>query len=369
MQRNFLYLGIGLVAILLVAGAILLMSGLRTTRPTATGTRETPSLPTATTLPLAIVKTQTQVTVAPTATDTAVPQPTATEPTATDNAPTEIASTATPEPTPTIPPTPIYSTPTDINGVPLDDIAVLSDEVRAHVREIFALGQTLGRDPRAFSKLGDSLIATPNFLTAFDSGQYNLADFDYLQPVIDYYAGSFERYGVAVRPGLHSWSIFDPLWANKEWCQPNEDVLACEVRLNNPSVLLILMGSNDSGAADSFNYNLRKAVEYSLENGIIPVIVTKADRFEGDDNRNNIILRQIAADYQIPLWDFDAVAGTLPERGLVEDRVHLSVFPSNDYAAPEAFQYGHPVHNLTALLVLEKILQEIAGVETNNSQD
>jgi len=165
---------------------------------------------------------------------------------------------------------------------------------------------------------------------------------------------------VALRPGLHTWGVFDPLWANKDWCSANEDLLACEVRLNNPGVLLILLGTNDAGNPPGFDYNMRKVIEYALENGIIPVIVTKADRFEGPDNINNEILRQIAADFQIPLWDYDLVAETLPGRGLTEDQVHLTVFPENDYTLPEAYQTGHGVHNLTGLMVLEAIRAAIA---------
>ena len=228
------------------------------------------------------------------------------------------------------------------------------------MREIYDSGQVRGRYPNKFSKLGDSLIATPYFLTQFDKEHYNLGDYAYLQRAIDHYAGSFERYGVAIKAGLHSGGVFDPMWANKDWCQPNESLIACEFRLNNPSVLLILLGSNDSGAPDSFDYNLRKVVDFTIENGVIPVLATKADRFEGPDNRNNLILRQIAADYQIPLWDFDIMADTLPGRGLQEDEVHLTEFAENNYTMSEAFQSGHAVHNLTALMVLDTIMQIVS---------
>ena len=251
--------------------------------------------------------------------------------------------------------------PTDtLNGIGVDELANISAESREKVKEIFSSGQAKGRYPRNFSKLGDSLIATPSFLTPFDKGLYNLGNFDYLQRTIDYFAGSYERYGVAIKAGLHSWGVFDPMWANKDWCQPNESLIACEFRLNNPSVLLILLGSNDSGAPDSFDYNLRKVVEFSIESGVIPVIATKADRFEGPDNRNNLMLRQIAADYQIPLWDFDLVADTIEGRGLQEDQVHLTEFVQNDYTMTAAFQSGHALHNLTALLMLDKIRQIVA---------
>jgi hypothetical protein len=247
----------------------------------------------------------------------------------------------------------------NVNGVPIETIVVMPEEVQERVREIYAQGRLLGRNGSAFSKLGDSLIATPSFFTQFDAGVYDLGPYEYLQPAIDYFAGSYERYGVALRPGLHAWGVFDPLWANKDWCQSNETMIACEFRLNNPGVLLILLGTNDSGSPGNFAHNIRKVVEFCIENGVVPVLVTKADRFEGPENTNNNLLREIADEYSIPLWDYDLVAGTMPDRGLQEDQVHLTVFVENDYTMPEAFETGHGVHNLTGLMMLNAIRQAV----------
>ena len=82
------------------------------------------------------------------------------------------------------------------------------------------------------------------------------------------------------------------------------------------------------------------------------------DRNEGS-NQNNDIVRQISADYQIPLWEFDPVAGTLPGRGLDVDNVHMNTFYAHDYKDPTAFTRGHAMHNLTALMVLDAMINEI----------
>ncbi|MEZ4519357.1 MAG: hypothetical protein R3C44_21870 [Chloroflexota bacterium] len=111
----------------------------------------------------------------------------------------------------------------------------------------------------------------------------------------------------------------DPAWAEKDICLPNESPLDCEIRVNNPSILLIRLGTNDVGVPEMFDANIRYVVEDAIADGVILVIGTKADRHEGS-NINNEILRQIAADYQIPLWIFDAVANTLPGRGLDQTR-------------------------------------------------
>ncbi len=263
--------------------------------------------------------------------------------------------TNTPEPTST--PTP--TGPQDINGVPLTQIAPMSPLIARTVRDVFETGQTLGRNPNAFSKLGDSTILNPHFMGPFDDGEYNLDGFSEMQPTLDWYAGSFARHGVAARHGLHSWTVFDPLWADKEWCEPNEDILMCEIRLNNPSVLFVRLGSNDAGAPSGFRYNVREVIETSMAQGVIPILGTKADRFEGD-NTNNDIIRELAAEYNVPLWDFDLVAGTIEGRGLDSDNVHLIIDElPHDYTQPEAFQRGHAMQDLTALLALDRVRQII----------
>ncbi|HUM71849.1 MAG TPA: SGNH/GDSL hydrolase family protein, partial [Chloroflexota bacterium] len=189
-------------------------------------------------------------------------------------------------------------------------------------------------------------------------GGYNLGPYAYLQPAVDYFVGSHSREGMAVRKGLHSWTATDPLWADKTICQPNETPVVCEIRVHNPAIIFIRLGSNDAGIPRSFDQNVRQIVETAIANGVIPVIGTKADRFEGS-NANNDILRQIAADYQLPLWDFDVAAQMIPGRGLEVDNVHLTGFFAHDYGSPVAFQRGHGVHSLTALMMLQTLLDEV----------
>ncbi len=245
-----------------------------------------------------------------------------------------------------------------VNDLPEREIIHFSEEARQLARETFARGQEKGRNPRAFTTAGDSTTEIPFFLGRFDDGPYNLGEFAYLQPVIDFFHGSFNHDSVSVRVGLHAWTLFDPTWADKTRCLSNEASLPCEIRLHNPSIILFRLGSNDTGVPALFDENIRLAVEYALEQGVIPVIGTKADRGEGSD-QNNQLLRQIAADYDLLLWDYDRVADTLPGRGLDADQVHMTTFYAHDYSLPEAFQRGHAVHNLTALMVLDTIWKEV----------
>ena len=245
--------------------------------------------------------------------------------------------------------------------MPADQFIIMSDETRQNIRQIYAKGESLARDPQVFSILGDSLIATPQSLAQWDSDDYILGEYAFLQPALDQYAGSFGRYGPSVRVGLHSWSVFDPLWADEEFCLPNEDVLTCEIRLSNPSAMIIFLGSNDAGSPGGFNVNYRQLVETLIDQGIVPILATKADRFEGEDNANNSIIRKVAADFQLPLMEFDLLADTLPGRGLSPDNVHLTYLEPLDYTSPEIFTLGYPVHNLASLMTIDAVRREISA--------
>lgn len=253
-----------------------------------------------------------------------------------------------------------YFTPA-INNIPISEILILPEETLQTAREIYKKGQSLGNHPRAFSKIGDSTIESPFFLDRFDDGPYNLGEFDYLQPVIDYYSGSFTRQGRAVYRGLHTWSMFDPAWADPEFCEPNETPIDCEFRLQQPSLVFIRVGSNDVGRADLFRKNMTQLIELCFERGVIPILGTKADRNEGS-NANNEMLRELAENYDVPLWDFDRVADTIPGRGMDVDGVHLTTFYAHDYTLPYALQTGYGVHNLTALMILYELWRNLPDI-------
>lgn len=264
----------------------------------------------------------------------------------------------TPTPLPTSTPTPI-STPLVVNGISSHDFIVIDDLTRLHMQKIFSKGQILGRNPQGLSRIGASIIETDQFLVRFGTGDYDLGPFSHLQPVVDFFSPSFERYGVGIRRGLTSWMVIDPDWSDRRLCQADESMLACEIRLNNPSVLLLVLGTNDIGEVGQFDSSMRQIVSTAIEEGVIPILSTKADRYEGGDNRNNEVIHQIAADFQIPLWDFDLVSRTLPGQGLARDNVHLTFLSEFDYNLSVTLQRGYGLFNLTVLMVLDEVWHEM----------
>ncbi len=233
------------------------------------------------------------------------------------------------------------------------------------VRDIYRRGVELGNNPGAFSKIGDCNSEVPFFLANFDSGRYNLGPYSYLQPVIDQFSGSFERDSVAVWVGNHMWAVQDPLFAPREFCEPGEAPIECEFRVQQPSIVLVRLGTNDAGSGEFFEDSLREIVHIAMRYGVIPVLGTKADLVEGDD-RNNVIIRRLAAEYGLPLWDFAHVARTLPNDGLRDDGIHLS-YAAPDYTQTGAFESGHAVQNLTALMVLDAVWRSVIQEVENDT--
>jgi hypothetical protein len=260
-----------------------------------------------------------------------------------------------------------YSRPADItlNGLEVDRFIVLSRATRDHVRELYLLGQELGRDGRAFSRLGTSTFATYHFLGRWDDGPYELGDYAFLEPAIDYFSGSFAHLGQAAKVGLTSWGALDPIWATDRPCQPAETPLACELRLHNPAVLLIGLGTNDIAPGNIFEHHMRQILEECLDQGVIPILATKADRYEGEDNRNNETVRRLAAAYRVPLWDFDLVAGTLPGHGVGRDEVHMGFYDPYDYSVAAGFERGYGLFNLSALMALHAVYLEVQAIDAD----
>jgi hypothetical protein len=234
-------------------------------------------------------------------------------------------------------------------------IPVVSDAMK----EVYQRGLAMGRNPNVFSKVGDCQTSTGFYLVDFDyPNQYSLGDeYAYLQETIDYFEGSFARDSLAMRDGYNVAAILTPLRADRENCQPNETPIACEFRVNNPSIAIISLETNFSGRpANDYGKYMRQIIEYSLEQGVVPILATKGDNLEGDHSINAEIA-EIAVEYDIPLWNFWAALQPLPNHGHsteLNDGFHLS-FSRNFFDKEKNMLSGWPWRNLTALQALDAV--------------
>lgn len=226
-------------------------------------------------------------------------------------------------------------------------------------REIYQRGLELGNNAHAYSKIGDCGSTPAWFLGDFDRGPrfYSLGRYSELEGVITYFAGSHERTSLAARSGFNVSSIFSPLWVNREFCGPDEAPLACEYRVHKPAIAFIMLGTNDVFHPEDFEPGMRRIIEFSMENGVIPILTTKADNQEGD-GRINATLASLALEYDVPLWNYWRAVQDLPNQGLQEDGAHLTWGP-NRFDDPEAMEKAWTIRNLTALQALDAVWRAI----------
>jgi hypothetical protein len=164
-----------------------------------------------------------------------------------------------------------------------------------------------------------------------------------------------------VHDGFNAASILSSIRANQEFCEPGENPLSCEIRLNNPSIALIMLGTNDVYHVDEFEGRLRQILDYAIDQGILPVLASKPDNLEGD-HRINQIIYALATEYELPYWNLWREFQDLPNQGLQEDMAHVTFAP-NYFDDERAMQAGWPHRNLTALQVLDFLWRELDNAD------
>ncbi len=226
-------------------------------------------------------------------------------------------------------------------------------------RDIYQRGLQRGNNPRAFSKIGDCQSVVPYFLAAFDYGAYNLGPYTSLQEAITNFSGSFARDSVASNRGFNVATVFVPLWSDPKRCLKNESPLACEFRLHRPSIAIISMETWWGGDPAGYESYLRRIVEFSIAQGTVPILGTKADNVEGDGSLNAVIVK-LAQEYDIPLWNFWAAVQPLPNHGLHPDGFHLT-WERPYFDNPAVLDKSWPVRNLTALQAIDAVWRGVSA--------
>jgi hypothetical protein len=219
--------------------------------------------------------------------------------------------------------------------------------------EIYRLGRELGRDPHSFSKIGDCQGIREVLMGLYDvPGVYAFGAPDaQLQAAVDWFRGSFNRNGMALMAGFNAPAILDPARADPDYCLPGETPIACEFRIHNPSFVIISLEYTYTNR-DSHTYTaaMRQIIEYALANGVVPILATKADNYEGDHSIN-LATARLAAEYNLPLWNFWRAVQPLPYHGLDptrDDGFHIA--------------YGTwATRALTALQALDSVWQGVTA--------
>lgn len=301
----------------------------------------------AATQPVIPSSTSTRISPTLTASDTPVPAPIQTD---TISAPTPTRqATRTTTAAPSMTPLPKRD-PADWENWP-----VVPEGVSASMIELYQAGLKAGNDPHRFSKVGDCQNITTYFLATFDKpGRYDLGEYGSLQDTIDWYAGSYKRESAAVRGGLNVAAVQNPLFTKSKECTKGENPLACEVRTNQPSIVLVSYEELWDGNTEKYAKYYESLIQYLLERNILPILGTTANN--KDANR---IVADMAVKYDLPVWNLWAALQPLRRRGIV-DGFHLTQWGNIfDFTAAPRSLSGWHARNLTALQALDAVHQTL----------
>ncbi len=260
--------------------------------------------------------------------------------------------------------------------------------MKANLQAILAHGLQLGNRPDVFAKIGDSITASPNFLYALGSPGYDPGNpffsgpFTNIASIVNYFraqpvdasgANSFNRASLAAANGWSPYQELDPARdldaAHAPFALPGETPLATELRLTRPGIALIMLGTNDLDPGENlaaFKAELTAVVQTVIADGVIPVLSTIPDnlRFgpvvEQHVFLNNQIISDVAAELNVPLWNYWLALQPLPQKGIGPDGGHPSAYPfGTEFFTASGLQYGFNVRNLTAVGTLMKIVQVV----------
>ncbi|HLY27303.1 MAG TPA: SH3 domain-containing protein [Aggregatilineales bacterium] len=249
----------------------------------------------------------------------------------------------------------------------------------AVARAALARGQALGNNPHVFTKIGDCMTDYTYFLGefGFGKGHYDLGSYSNLQGVIDYFSvpvrntslNSFNIQSLASYSGMTSVGLQEAGWAIKggNLCSKSESMLACDYRVDKPSLALIMVGFADTQliAPPDFGPSIRRLVQSSLNSGVIPILST----FPQDEayKKASIIMNndiyQAAQDFHVPLINLDAALANLPDHGVDHDS-HLTVPPTpatTGILTSQNMGYGIVVRNLITLQALDIVWRQLMG--------
>ncbi|MEA3327489.1 MAG: SGNH/GDSL hydrolase family protein [Chloroflexota bacterium] len=231
------------------------------------------------------------------------------------------------------------------------------EEVSQHVIEIYQDGQQQGRDPHSFSVIGDCQAIPFVFMGPYGRGDLEPdAAESQLWNVINTFDASFKRWSVTARGGFTAASLLNPLQADPDSCKPGESPLTCEFRLNNPAFVFVTLETwLEPETVDRYEGYLRQILDYVIERGTVPILLTKADASElrGVEHVINPAIVNLAYEYQLPVVNFWRSAQYLDNFGIDPGRegFHLS-------------DAGYNLKNTLALRALYQVWTAVEGIET-----
>jgi hypothetical protein len=219
----------------------------------------------------------------------------------------------------------------------------------------------------SFSKLGDSITASPKFLTCFADPAVHVADAE--QTLAAFRSTPELPFSRESQSAENGWSAWQPLAGNPS-------PLLAELSATQGRFALLMLGTNDieTSRVTTFGRRLIKLVDALLAHGVVPIISTIPERRDREASRLkvprfNVVIRAVAQLRQVPLVDLHYALGALPNEGLSSDGIHPNVYRASgvvracEFSAP-GLRHGFNVRNLETLRALDRARKAVTGAMT-----
>ena len=221
------------------------------------------------------------------------------------------------------------------------------------IREIYQKGLTLGNDPNAFSIFGDCQSRPEEFFGVFETDPLLVESLPLeLRETVEHFNGSFNRESPTSQDGTTPGALLWDQWHRGQFgCTFAETPVDCELRIHRPSFVIIQIGTHFESRNTEY---LRKIITQLINEGVVPILATKADNRELDD-RVNRDMAMLADEFTLPLWNFWASLEDLPNRGLyvMDGREEQGAVYLNEEA--------QEIHRITGLEALNIVWRVATG--------
>ncbi len=273
----------------------------------------------------------------------------------------------------------------------------IDDETRRHVVDIARRGKALGRNPRAFGLVGDSITVSLDFLAAFGSASRNAVEVDPAlrdplalpegTSIIDFFRGAHAEMRDGVGADAFTAGRAAKVGARAPWALDGGErspVARLVVDLN-PAIAIVSYGANDASyrtappedLADEFERNIVLVVRDLEKRGV--VVILENEMRHGDQpgvkscpsddprvndwrlavatNATSARAAEIACRDHLPFVDVRFALDTATNHGLGPDAVHPSVHRrGGGLLTTEGLDCGYNIRSLVTLLELRRVV-------------
>lgn len=222
-----------------------------------------------------------------------------------------------------------------------------------------------------FMSVGDSITVGNGNLRCFGTAAVDLGAHGELEGTLEFFRGGmaagtdpFSRDSQASMVGRSA------SWAVSGSPSPIDD----EIAALDPALALVQFGTNDmqlgvtqDTAMPGFYNNMRRLLDTSISDGILPIVFTIPPRVDSQTVGSwvptyNTIIRGLAQARQVPLVDLHLPLSEIDGHGLVGDGVHLDSFSGGACRLTEqGLDFGYNNRNLLALQALDRVRRALDG--------